>query len=99
VTAADLRLNVHHAAEFLLVEGVELAGAAGGVDAVDAGPAHDRGVGAVAGLVEAVVFVPAHRDAGPDAVQLFRTQTAHDRLLGKGPRPCGHPLLITASGR
>ena len=75
--AAHLHLNVHHAAKLVESERVELAGAAGSVDAVNAVLAHALDVGPVTRLVEAFRLVPTQGHAGPDAATGFTGQTTH----------------------
>src|SRR5207245_1231222 len=77
VFAANFGLDVHHPAELVEVDGVELAGAAGRVDAVRAGLAYPLDVGAVARLVEAVLFVPTYRQGGPNPATGFERETTH----------------------
>ena len=71
--------------ELVEFDGVELAVAVGGVDAVHAGGMETPHILAQDAFVEAVVIIKGRCDRGPDAVQVGACQAVahvHARLLG-----------------
>ena len=68
---AQFGLNVAHPPKLVIVNGVEFTRAAGRVNAMHVGVNRPPDVGGIDFLIELVVFVPGHRHAGPDAVQVF----------------------------